>query len=590
MSSSPVPSAAGQAGPPQVPQLTPEFAAYIEQALHCEIEKVQQQSAQERQAMEEARVAWQQALHAEYEQREQAYRAEIDALRASLQATGASTRQEPARDSEDVLMQSSSLVPLSSLPQHHSGGQAISADATGGASLKRPRGHVAPSPLPKRPKNVVDSPQHRRVKSSSKKPATQVCRVLTSDLPGDLGGLKKALYTHIRILWRLEHHQVPTLPPADVLRAFFVRFSQEHDMLAIASAGPPLVDASVVAVIRRWRCEVRGVAEPQMLAIEDEMLQLIQTSIARFGFTCWCPDLRDTPYSLYNAACRTIAVHTFKQALVGHTYEMFAPNLRYTADTMLILRLYDHFVHHVQRRRFLKEQKNPGSVSLAEEHSIMYKNRMRLAKAREKFAKAHKLPKRYVKILGDAKATSDDEWDNTLQVHVIKRLPFRSEAANTFIRQLDKYWKDTTIMECGRWRQRDRQWLSEARDSACRRLPLGLPLDYFDPEFYNRLLPGLRRKITEQRLAFPADPCDILKAPSFPAEAMSDLDLLNQYGTIVLARYSIPDDDVNEVELDDEDDEYGLDEDDDGMEDVLNDDDIGEQRQAFAQLVDQMKQ
>ncbi|TFK45357.1 hypothetical protein OE88DRAFT_1640031 [Heliocybe sulcata] len=312
------------------------------------------------------------------------------------------------------------------------------------------------------------------------------------------------------------------------------------------------------------------------------MLQLIQTSLARFGFTCWCPDLRDTPYSLYNTACWTIAVHTFKQALVGHTYEVLALNLRYTSDTMLILHMYDHFVHHVQSKRFLKEQKNPGSVSLTEEHT--------LAKAREKFAKAHNLPQRYVKIFGNAKVTSDDEWDGTLGVHVIKRLPFRSEAANTFIRRLDTYWKDTTIMECGQWRQRNRHWPSEPRDSVCCRLPLDLPIDYFDSAFYNHLLPGLRKKITEERLAFPADPSDILKVPSFPAEALSDMDLLRRYGTIVLARYCIPDDAVEEIELDNEGEEDDLDDDDDdrmgdGLNVVEEEEDIIEQCQAFAHLV-----
>ncbi|KZT20500.1 hypothetical protein NEOLEDRAFT_1182465 [Neolentinus lepideus HHB14362 ss-1] len=78
------PNSAVQAAPPLVQQITPEFAAYVEQVLHREIEKVHQ-NAQERQNMEVFRVAREQALQAEYEQREQAYRREIEALRVQLQ-------------------------------------------------------------------------------------------------------------------------------------------------------------------------------------------------------------------------------------------------------------------------------------------------------------------------------------------------------------------------------------------------------------------------------------------------------------------------------------------------------------------------
>ncbi|KZT19683.1 hypothetical protein NEOLEDRAFT_1183154 [Neolentinus lepideus HHB14362 ss-1] len=82
--SSDQPNSAVQAAPPLVQQITPEFAAYVEQVLHREIEKVHQ-NAQEWQNMEVFRVARKQALQAKYEQREQAYRREIEALRVQLQ-------------------------------------------------------------------------------------------------------------------------------------------------------------------------------------------------------------------------------------------------------------------------------------------------------------------------------------------------------------------------------------------------------------------------------------------------------------------------------------------------------------------------
>src|SRR6266545_7199970 len=72
----------------------------------------------------------------------------------------------------------------------------------------------------------------------------------------------------------------------------------------------------------------------------------MQSRLATFGLTSWCPDLRQTPYSLYNSACHIIALDTFKQALVSHTYATLQPNLIYATDMNLLIKLYDHFVHY----------------------------------------------------------------------------------------------------------------------------------------------------------------------------------------------------------------------------------------------------
>ncbi|EPQ53348.1 hypothetical protein GLOTRDRAFT_16697, partial [Gloeophyllum trabeum ATCC 11539] len=161
---------------------------------------------------------------------------------------------------------------------------------------------------------------------------------------------------------------------------------------------------------------------------------------------------------------------TFKQALVSGTYTFLGPNLKYTSDTPLLLKLYDHFVHHYQQKRFKKEDRSPGSVSLSEEQRNAYKNRCRLAKARKKFAKEQGLPKRYIDIVSDIKATSDDEWDPSVRAYVIRRRPERSEAANRFFRRFDEVWKETTLLT-RRWTQRERVWPVNPRDSSFRSLP-----------------------------------------------------------------------------------------------------------------------
>jgi hypothetical protein len=100
--------------------------------------------------------------------------------------------------------------------------------------------------------------------------------------------------------------------------------------------------------------------------------------LARFGLTCWCPDLRQTPYALYNAACRIIALDTFKQALVSHTYAHLKPNTTYAKDMGLLICLYDHVVHHYMYLRYKQDSRNPGSVEAADKASPQYRGRARV--------------------------------------------------------------------------------------------------------------------------------------------------------------------------------------------------------------------
>src|SRR6266540_1348428 len=105
----------------------------------------------------------------------------------------------------------------------------------------------------------------------------------------------------------------------------------------------------------------------------------MQSRLATFGLTSWCPDLRQTPYSLYNSACCIIALDTFKQALVSHTYASLQPNLIYATDMNLLIKLYDHFVHYYMFTRFKREGKMAGSVRAADEATPHYRNRARVS-------------------------------------------------------------------------------------------------------------------------------------------------------------------------------------------------------------------
>jgi hypothetical protein len=183
---------------------------------------------------------------------------------------------------------------------------------------------------------------------------------------------------HIRILWGLVgSNVVPKDPPGHVLATFATRFSSEaslHD----CQEGPPLIKLSLVQIGSSVSLTDRGRIAAQVRQVEEHILEYAQSCLARFGLVSWCPDLRQTPYALYNAACRIIALDTFKQALVSHAFAHLKPNTSYATDMMLLIRLYDHYVHFYMYSRWKREKRNPGSVGVADQTNPQYRARVRV--------------------------------------------------------------------------------------------------------------------------------------------------------------------------------------------------------------------
>ena len=142
-----------------------------------------------------------------------------------------------------------------------------------------------------------------------------------------------------------------------------------------ARGGNPLISPSLVCIRTSISITDRSHIASQLRQIEEHIIDYIQSSLARFGFVMWCPDLRQTPYALYNAACRIIALDTFKQALVSHSYAHLAPNLSYVKNMVLLVKMYDHFVHHYLYNRYKKECHTPGSVRARDEANPGYHRR-----------------------------------------------------------------------------------------------------------------------------------------------------------------------------------------------------------------------
>ena len=186
---------------------------------------------------------------------------------------------------------------------------------------------------------------------------------------------------HVRILWGLiDAKEIPQDPPEHTLKLFNNRISglelSEAALQDIAVNGHLLINPSLVQIGNSARSTTtRARFSTQMKFVEEHSLQYMQSCLAKFGLSRWSPDLRQSPYSLYNAACRIVALDTFKQTLVAQTYAHLKPNIKYVNDMDLLKKLYDHIVHFYHDARYRKNARKPGSVTASDEASPLYNAR-----------------------------------------------------------------------------------------------------------------------------------------------------------------------------------------------------------------------
>lgn len=170
---------------------------------------------------------------------------------------------------------------------------------------------------------------------------------------------------------------------------------------------------------------------------------------------------------------------------------------------------------------------------------------------------------------------------NRRRVRWIKRRPERSEAAEDFIRLLDRAREQQARVE-GRNLTRlhyrcvppDSQKVSDFQA-----LPTGLPIDYYDPNFFNLQQPRTRKRIAIRQVALLPDVKSSFQ--NHPDERLSDEAFMAKYGQVVLIRYMLPGPEVEaeEVEWIEDDEELEMDDD---FSPTSNLEDIVEKRDNLA--------
>ncbi|MBW0557526.1 hypothetical protein O181_097241 [Austropuccinia psidii MF-1] len=192
-----------------------------------------------------------------------------------------------------------------------------------------------------------------------------------NDYPVGYEHTKDVFLIHIKFLWGLiEKNAVPSAPDPSQLNKFYQHFSTPDQIKsALENNGPALVPVDTVQTLHNAR---------------------IRT---------WAQNLYEQPDSLYNEACRISALKTFRQLVVGDTYQFMNVNQSYINNLGLLTKSYDHYVHFYFYNICNKEQVENRKHCKDNDRRALQESCTKLCDLRDRFAISQNFPKQYIRVL-----------------------------------------------------------------------------------------------------------------------------------------------------------------------------------------------
>lgn len=213
------------------------------------------------------------------------------------------------------------------------------------------------------------------------------------------------------MLWGLfQQNLVPPRVDPELLKEFHNKF-KEVDQVEKVLSDPNLHDhlvaqSDIVTLNQGWSgCLKLGKG---LANINKMQILYVHGILAKVGIHIWGPNLEEPHDSLFNLACRIVALDTFCQLAASGTYNYMNLDLSNLNKMSLMVSAYNHFVHYVLESRFKKEVKAVGSYEKDQSKKSIQKNRERLRQSLYAYGVAKKFPGPYLQILNDTLAHSDD--------------------------------------------------------------------------------------------------------------------------------------------------------------------------------------
>ncbi|KNZ55278.1 hypothetical protein VP01_2722g5 [Puccinia sorghi] len=408
----------------------------------------------------------------------------------------------------------------------------------------------------KTPTRQLKTPPGQQKRAGTPKtasPTANPLQMMTRNMPKSFSSTRDALYVHIEIIWNLlELKEIPGLPHPITLTKFNSQFS-DADQIARSSKnveGTPLIPVTDIVTLKSLWLARQKIGKG-IVNLEDFFVDYTQATLACLGLSIWGPDLDDSPQSLYNKACRQAALKYFWQAAAGGAYAYMNISKKYKKDLELLIPKYNHYVHFLQKKCYKREEKQVGKFCEDKEHKVIGRERDRLRDTRLKFALAQKLPKQYQKIISNVSAHSNNECNSKKGLYIIKTLKFRSENTTKFFCRLDADMLVSDELEQKHVQRRKREPAVPPKPLLFPKPPKGLPLDFYDPAWFNNLLTQKRIDVANTRaVAFLPDASKSLQGKKLPAEKLLDKQFTKHYFDKLLEPYDLTHEIENEEEED----------------------------------------
>ncbi|MBW0483941.1 hypothetical protein O181_023656 [Austropuccinia psidii MF-1] len=347
-------------------------------------------------------------------------------------------------------------------------------------------------------------------------------------MPEGFEPTKNAFSTHIKELRGLVYQDsIPVVPDYSLLKEFNTRFSFLDEIIQTIhnSNTTPLVPENKILTLKGVKPGKKNISH-DIINLNNFFIKYILGLLAKIGIRRWAPDLNDSDASLYNEACQISAIKTFCQLASGRAYKYMNVNLKFLHNLQLLQSTYDHIVYFTLAKQHKQEMKESGKYLGDKERQAILRARLRLKNLHYTFGVSQKFPRHYLKILESVDSNSDDECIPGSNKYHIKTLECQSNNSN------------------------------EPLNSVCTRVPKGLPINFWDPSWFNSHSAGHNTLISYAfNIAFLPDASQFLRGIQHPNERLGDKKFTNKYWDQVLDHYYILHVIPNEEELDDSDEE-----------------------------------
>ncbi|KAA1075509.1 hypothetical protein PGTUg99_019153 [Puccinia graminis f. sp. tritici] len=385
------------------------------------------------------------------------------------------------------------------------------------ATIKKTPTSASKTPKSGRVRQVTPSPLNRK-----RHPA----QLVTSDIPKQ---------------YKTTKNSVPAKVDPHLSREFHQRFtSAEQVENAITHAdSPQIISQEDILSLRQGRSG-RFKLGRGMANIDEMQILYVHAVFSKVGIRVWGPNLEESHDSLFNSACRITALNTFRQLASSGAYHYMNINTLCLNELSFLVNAYNHYVHYVMESRFKKEMKEIGKHGKDEKKKSIQKNRERLCKSRHAYAVANKFPERYIRILNNTLAHSDDEFSPEHNIYIIKTLRYRSNNANIFFRRLDVEMLKADQLSGKQGRKRVRKLPKAPMASTFTKPPIGLPLDFYHCGWIKSLKETDQRLIPDsESVAFLPDAKLSLLPTRVPDEKLGDQAFCAKFRDLLVEPYGL---------------------------------------------------